>query len=99
VSLTSFLQEDAREYFKTAFRKPKNPDVSGLPMIPPLAKNPTVVGTAFDYLARWMVRIVNPQVTERDHWVAESAVCRLPAELEERGVEIVQNTQFAVKRS
>ena len=99
MSLTDFVQEKGvREYFQATFRKPKNPNVSGLAVISSLTKNPTMVGTAFDYLARLMARTVNLQAIERDHWVADSAVVRLPPELQERAVEIVQTSRSAFKQ-
>lgn len=90
MSLTSFLERnaDVRDYFRRAFLKPVIP--STLVVVPPRTSNYSLVGTAFDYLVRLMVRKVNPtSVTERERWVADSAIQRLPADQQQKGQEIV----------
>jgi hypothetical protein len=102
MSLTSFLADnaDVREYLKTAFPTPK---LSGrLEMVvPPQTKNPTLVGSAFDYLARWMIRRANSgvDVIEPKSWVAENGVARLPdKKSQERGIEIVRKARATFKQ-
>src|SRR5260370_31556979 len=59
-------------------------------VVPPLTSNYSLVGNAFDYLVRLMVRKVNPTMaTERERWVADSAIRRLPADQQQKGQEIV----------
>jgi len=63
-------------------------------VVPPLTSNYSLVGTAFDYLVRLMVRKVNPTMTtEREQWVADSAIWWLPADQQQKGQEIVQNAR------
>jgi hypothetical protein len=100
MSLTSFLDDnaDVREYLRTAFRKPENPRAATL-VAPPLTKNPQMLGTAFDYLARWMIRSGNLEAIEREHWVADEAVRKLPdKKLQKRGREIVQKARATSKQ-
>jgi hypothetical protein len=97
MSLTSFLQQnqDARHYLGVAFRKPAIPKTALL--APTLTKNPTIVGTAFDYLVRLVLQKINPIAIERRYWVAEGAVVRLPETVQKRGHEIVQDARDLFK--
>ncbi|MGH8251007.1 MAG: hypothetical protein ACREVI_09995 [Steroidobacteraceae bacterium] len=78
MSLTSLLkQRDIKERFKTEFVKPKITLSAGDTFAPPSApKRCALIGTAFDYLARLHVSIINRSVST-DSWVAETAVHNL----------------------
>ncbi|HEX9770062.1 MAG TPA: hypothetical protein VGA50_12895 [Kiloniellales bacterium] len=82
MSLTSLLDEnrDVRDFLRAAFKKPK---VSQKPplLVPAKTRNYGLVGTAFDYLVRLTTKRMNPTAYERGHWVAESAIPRLPSRL------------------
>jgi hypothetical protein len=73
LSLTSFVSiPKIRDRLRAEFPITVNTPEAKL-LAPPLTKNYTVVGTAFDYLLRFVVERLNPSChTER--WVAETAV-------------------------
>lgn len=75
MSLTSFLKNrDVKEKFSREFTMPK----LGLKeeiLAPPITRNYSLVGTAFDYLLRFYIKQVNPEAfTSR--WIAEEAIER-----------------------
>jgi hypothetical protein len=72
MSLTSFLKNatDVRQRFKDEFDMPQLGVAKEL-AAPPLTKNYSLVGTAFDYLLRAYVERLNPKSKTRE-WVAES---------------------------
>lgn len=73
MSLTSFLQnKDVRLKFSQEFAKPKF-NLKKEILAPPVTKNYSLVGTAFDYLMRFYIEHLNPEAITRT-WVAESAV-------------------------
>ena len=41
---------------------------------PPLSKRHSTVGTAFDYLLRFLIERLNPQTIDKGYWVAETSV-------------------------
>lgn len=76
MSLTSFLENnpDVRERFRQEFRKP-NFSVSRELVAPPLTTHYGTVGTAFDYLFRFVIQRLNPHTTiAKERWIAEEAV-------------------------
>ena len=71
-------QKDVREKFMLEFPLPnfqaqRKPEM----LVQRIAKNPQLVGTAFDYLLRFYIKYLNPHATQRSEWVAEIAVDRL----------------------
>lgn len=82
VSLTSFLKNnaDVRERFSQEFRKPKFLVKKEL-VAPPLTTHYGTVGTAFDYLLRFVIHRLNPNTTiAKETWVADQAVNHLALE-------------------
>ncbi|OKH35018.1 hypothetical protein NIES2101_38105 [Calothrix sp. HK-06] len=76
MSLLSFMQEpNNRDRFRQEFKKPKL-TVNQELLAPPLTKNYQLVGTAFDYLLRFLVQRLNPQAQDRG-WVAETSTALL----------------------
>lgn len=79
MSLTSFLaQPYVRNVFKAAFPKPEArlADISDEPI--PSEGKPQLVGTAFDYLARFAIEHAHPEVPVNQRpWVAEAAVRKM----------------------
>lgn len=73
VSLTSLLADrDVRMLFKETFNfKPF--DIGAELKAPPVTKRYSMVGSAFDYLARWWLKRKFPRTNEKP-WVAEAAV-------------------------
>jgi hypothetical protein len=70
MSLSSFLeQSDVRARFRQEFSKPKLGENRDL-LAPPLTGNYRLVGTAFDYLMRFYLKMLNPQAVEAG-WIAE----------------------------
>jgi len=73
MSLTSFLKlPDVRERFKAEFIKPSLGKPRQL-LAPPISKNCSLVGGAFDYLLRFYIHRLNQKCITRE-WVAETAV-------------------------
>lgn len=73
MSLLSFIQQkDVRERFNQAFPKPKLAKNQPL-LAPPRAKNPALVGTAFDYLLRFQIKALNPHAIESE-WIAQNTL-------------------------
>lgn len=76
MSLKSFIKDsvDVRERFRAEFTVPPLGTVKELEA-PPLTKNHSGVGTAFDYLLRFYVARLNPK-SKTGEWIAEaSALC------------------------
>lgn len=72
MSLTSFLTiKDVKEKFSQEFPLPEF-DLKKKILAPPLTRNFSLVGTAFDYLLRFYLERLNPCVITRT-WVAENA--------------------------
>lgn len=70
MSLSSFLEKsDVRARFRQEFSKPKLGDTRPL-LAPPLTGNYRLVGTAFDYLMRFYLKMLNPQAVDTG-WIAE----------------------------
>ena len=77
MSLTSFIkQTEVRIKFREHFQKPRF-NIKKEPLFPPLTKNYTELGVAFDYLFRFGLKQINPQAVER-MWVAELALRDMP---------------------
>jgi hypothetical protein len=73
MSLTSFIKtKNVRERFAQEFQKPRLGEKREL-LAPPLTKNYSMVGTAFDYLLRFYLKRLNPKAHTQD-WVAEEGV-------------------------
>jgi len=79
MSLTRFLEDnkDVRERFKEEFPKPKFTLKKEI-LAPPLSKNYSGVGIAFDYLLRFYVERLNPGAV-KSTWIAQVAADRLYA--------------------
>jgi hypothetical protein len=73
MSLSSFLEKsDVRARFRQEFSKPKLGE--NRPLLAPLRTgNYRLVGTAFDYLMRFYLKMLNPQAVETG-WIAEIAL-------------------------
>ena len=73
MSLTSFLRNsaDVRERFKAEFPMPPLGTTKEL-LAPPGGGNPSLVGTAFDYLLRFYIERPNPHSIAGE-WIAERA--------------------------
>lgn len=77
MSLTSFIkQTEVREKFQEQFPKPRFHTKKEL-LFPPLTKNYTEAGMAFDYLFRFGLKRNNLKAVER-RWVAELAFRDMP---------------------
>lgn len=76
--MTSMLQlKDVQEKFKEIFPKPKFDTEQEL-LAPPLTKNYSIVGQAFDYLFRFILKQKFPDLTnDMGHWIAEHGVSEL----------------------
>lgn len=73
MSLTSFIKEpDVRKKFTEIFPLPKI-DLKGELKAPPITKNYSLVGTAFDYLLRVYIKKHNPKA-KTSEWIAEIAI-------------------------
>ncbi len=73
MSLTSFIKEpDVRKKFSETFPLPKI-DLKAEMKAPPITKNYSLVGTAFDYLLRFYIKRHNPSA-KTSKWVAEIAL-------------------------
>ncbi len=71
LSLTSFLKiKEVKEKFRETFKKPSI-KLEGQIVAPPQTKNYGLVGTAFDYLMRFILEYHNPKAIARS-WVAEN---------------------------
>jgi len=71
MSLTSFLKiKEVKEKFKETFKKPSMKLVGEI-LAPPQTTNYSLVGTAFDYLMRFILEYHNPHAIIRP-WVAEN---------------------------
>ena len=96
MSLISFLADnaDVRERFRQEFRKPEFL-VKKESVAPPLTTHYSTVGTAFDYLLRFLVQRLNQDTIEKEHWVAETAVGLLvdDATLFAKGKKIVSQAR------
>lgn len=79
MSLTSFVEtKKVRERFAQEFQKPRL--VGNREMLaPPLTKEYSMVGTAFDYLLRFYLKRLNPGARTQD-WIAEIGVTYLQGE-------------------
>jgi len=75
MSLTSFYKDnaDVRDRFRQEFNKPKFLAKNDL-VVPPLTTRYSTVGTAFDYLLRFLIQHLNPHTIDKGYWVAETAV-------------------------
>jgi hypothetical protein len=95
MSLTSLLKSkegsDIRERFRSAFSKPSVG--SSVLLIPPVPGNSPIIGAAFDYGVRLMMRKINPMSIERDYWIADRAIDRLPAKQQPRELKIIEDAR------
>jgi hypothetical protein len=79
MSLTSFIKtKNVRERFAQEFQKPRLGEKRDL-LAPPLTKNYSMVGTAFDYLLRFYLKRLNPRARTQD-WIAEDGLADLEGE-------------------
>lgn len=78
MSLTSFLEKnaDVRERFRQEFKKPTFVAKNKLIASPlnPKPINQGTVGTAFDYLLRFLIQQLNPHTNGKRPWIAELVV-------------------------
>jgi hypothetical protein len=77
MSLLTFISNpEVRKTMSLAVPKPRF--VCDQPMLaPPLTTNYALVGTAFDYLLRFYLELINPQAIKR-RWIAEEAAELIP---------------------
>ena len=74
MSLTSLLQtSEVRRRFREEFEKPTM-EASPECIASPISDRPAHVGTAFDYLLRFLLRSLSPETVKDRRWVAEAAV-------------------------
>ncbi len=77
MSLTSFISDknfqELRDKFKTVFPKPQI-NLTGNLIAPPLTKNYSVVGQAFDYILRFTLEYKNKtKIISNEAWVADES--------------------------
>ena len=73
MSLTSFIAiHDVKQRFSQEFPLP-SAKLKGMMVAPPVTKNYTLMGTAFDYLMRFRLERLNPECVTQP-WVAETSV-------------------------
>lgn len=93
MNLTSLLQStEVRRRFREEFEKPKmeaKPSLSASP----ISSRPSQLGTAFDYLLRFVLRRLNEDVIVDREWTAEAAVRLLSEQEKERAEQIVRNAK------
>jgi hypothetical protein len=72
MSLTTLIAEpEIRDRLKKLISRPVF-DGSGRKLLaPPMTKNYSLMGTAFDYLLRFYLKRLNPQAIDQDKWLAE----------------------------
>ena len=76
MSLTHVLKDPSmKERFKKTFPVPRVPGAAGI-LAPPATKKYSLIGTAFDYIARFHVKQSFPEAVE-ERWIAEDAVDRV----------------------
>ena len=93
MSLTSFIKiKDVKDKFNQEFNKPIF-RVKKQILAPPLTKNPQLVGTAFDYLMRFKLKLINPEAITSD-WIAE----KVP-EIEKNNNELYEKVTKILKKS
>jgi len=95
MSLTSFLAEkDVKARFREEFEKPKFLAKKEM-VASPLTKNYPRVGTAFDYLFRFILMHLNDASATSEKWVAEDALNYLASDevLFKNGNRIVSNAK------
>lgn len=98
MSLTKFLGEpDVRKKFSDEFTKPKL-QVKKEIIASPLTKHYGLVGTAFDYLMRFHIEHLNPQIVKKRDWIAKAALHRLSGEYFEKGEVIVRQAKTNLSR-
>ena len=74
MSLTSFLKKpNIKANFKNNFPL-KRQKIAGELVAPPITKNYSLIGTAFDYLLRFYIKQINPNVHESETWIADSGL-------------------------
>jgi hypothetical protein len=73
---------EVRAKFKESLKKPKLPKAADL-VAPPISSRYGLVGTAFDYLFRFLLKRANPQAVDKG-WVAEQWLSRPMPESELR---------------
>lgn len=62
---------------------------------PPISERPAHVGTAFDYLLRFLLCSLNPEAVKDRRWVAEAAVQLLPADDQEIALDTIEFAKAA----
>ena len=95
MSLTSLLQtSEVRRRFREEFEKPTM-EASPECIASPISDRPAHVGTAFDYLLRFLLRSLNPETVKDRRWVAEAAVQLLPADDQETALDTIDSAKAA----
>src|SRR5271157_3404860 len=79
---TLVTRPKVRAKFKELFKKPKLPKTAEL-VAAPISLRYGLVGTAFDYLFRFMIKRANPKAVENE-WIAEQWLNRPMTETEMR---------------
>lgn len=95
MSLTSLLQTDeVRRRFRDAFEKPSM-DAAPPIQAPVITDRPSHVGAAFDYLLRFHLRRLNPEVVAGRTWTAETAAELLSNAEREKALETIRRAKEA----
>lgn len=93
MSLTSLLQtSEVRQRFREEFEKPTmaaSPDR----VAPLISDRPAHIGTAFDYLLRFLLRRLNPDTIRDRRWVAEAAVQILPEADQDTAQDLIEGAK------
>ena len=98
MSLTSLLQtKEVRGRFREEFEKPGMEATPSL-VAPPISGRPSQIGTAFDYLLRFVLRRVNADVVRGREWTAEAAIRLLSGSDKERAEQVVSDAKAARDR-
>ena len=95
MSLTSLLENaDVRQRFKQEFQMPKFSVKQEL-VAPPITTRYSTVGTAFDYLLRFVIQKLNPDAIDKGYWVAENSVELLEQDVSlfDKGKKIVSGAR------
>ena len=96
MSLTSLLQTDeVRRRFRDTFDEKPSMDASPPIQAPVITDRPSHVGTAVDYLLRFHLRRLNPEVVTGRTWTAETAAELLSNDEQERALETIRRAKKA----
>jgi hypothetical protein len=96
MSLTSFIEgnKEVRLYLRREIPKPKFSIQKDI-LAPPLSIRYSLTGTAFDYLLRFYIEYLNPNVSICEHWIAEHSIglLRKDSVKQKKASDIVSNAK------